>query len=226
MALLLRRLSYVALAALGLVAYSRLGDTVDMTHLPTTVSNLPPAVLPPDWAGLSPAERQILAPLANDWNHFEAKRRLKWLGIAKRYPSMSTAEQERVQIRMKEWAKLSPEMRMKAREQYKKIKLGQNQPEQIREKWEAYESLPDEEKTRLRETYRPKNTKPLTGNRPPLSGTKPTNIPAPAIMPSKAPATSTTTPTSAAGSAVQTNPAANPASNPETPATAPTATSQ
>ena len=46
------------------------------------------ALSSPSWKDLSPQERQILAPLASDWDKLDAQRRQKWRGIAQRYPGM------------------------------------------------------------------------------------------------------------------------------------------
>lgn len=123
-------------------------DSVVLPPLPVSV---PTAAVAPDWNGLTPQQQVILQPLREDWNHFDAKRRLKWIGIANRYPKMSVTEQTRVQIRMKEWASLTPEQREKARKKF--LEIQQASPEKrdvLREKWQAYENLPAEEKERLR----------------------------------------------------------------------------
>ena len=75
----------------------------------------------PDWAQLTQAQQQILAPLASDWNNFDDRRRKKWLLTAKRYPKMKPEEQQRLQTQMRDWAKLTPEQRRLARENYKKL---------------------------------------------------------------------------------------------------------
>ena len=55
----------------------------------------PPVLRSPNWAELSPADRQILLPLAGEWNQLDTQRREKSLCIAKRYPSISPTEQQR-----------------------------------------------------------------------------------------------------------------------------------
>ena len=73
----------------------------------------------PDWSQLTPEQQQILAPLAGDWNNFDATQRKKWLLTAKRYPKMKPEQQQRLQTQMQDWAKLTPEQRYIARENYK-----------------------------------------------------------------------------------------------------------
>ena len=38
----------------------------------------------PDWVQLSPAQKNILAPLEEDWDNLEPERRQRWLGLAAR----------------------------------------------------------------------------------------------------------------------------------------------
>ena len=43
----------------------------------------------PLWEQLNPQQKEVLAPLAQEWNGMDAAKRKKWLGIAKRYPGMT-----------------------------------------------------------------------------------------------------------------------------------------
>lgn len=80
----------------------------------------------------------------------EAYRRKKWLGIAARYDTMKPDEQQRVQRRMREWAKLAPEERRQAREKYKPLQnIDPEQRAALHSNWEDYKALPDAEKKRL-----------------------------------------------------------------------------
>ncbi|MCL4728680.1 MAG: DUF3106 domain-containing protein, partial [Candidatus Kuenenia stuttgartiensis] len=42
-----------------------------------------------NWSQLSAEEQRILAPLKDDWPNIEQARREKWVGIARRYESLS-----------------------------------------------------------------------------------------------------------------------------------------
>ena len=64
----------------------------------------------PQWASLTADQQARLAPLQNDWPRLSREQKVKWLGIAKRYPSMKPEEQKRVQARMQKWVKLTPEI--------------------------------------------------------------------------------------------------------------------
>jgi hypothetical protein len=104
----------------------------------------------PAWAELTAEQQKILAPLKADWDRLEFERRQKWIGIAKRYPRMTVAEQERIQRRMQVWAKLSPEQRRHARETYKQIvKVPPEKRGNLREQWAEYQQLPQRERESL-----------------------------------------------------------------------------
>ena len=103
----------------------------------------------PQWASLTVEQQQVLAPLAGDWDkRLTKEQKVKWVGIAKRYPAMQPEEQKRVQARMQKWAKLTPEQRWQAREQYRSI--GKMAPdrrrEELRRYWAEYQALPPHEK--------------------------------------------------------------------------------
>lgn len=132
----------------------------------------------PAWSELTPQQRQILAPLARDWNGLDAPRRKKWLGIARRYPAMTPEQQQRIQTQMKPWANLAPEERSAARAKFKKKnKEAPDLRETRRQKWEQYQSLPESEKKKFREKAARKNPSkrplahPATPPVPALSGT-------------------------------------------------------
>lgn len=112
-----------------------------------------PLFIPPNWVELPPKQQQILFPLAGEWDQLESWRRKKWLDIAERYPSMTADEQARIQRRMKDWVKLSPEERKAARETFKNVQ--QATPEQrdaLKRMWSEYQTLPAEEKQRLKQS--------------------------------------------------------------------------
>lgn len=111
-------------------------------------------VLPPKWTELTAEKQQILGPLSAEWDRMEATRKKKWLELANRYPKMGQEEQARVQRRMRAWARMTPEERKVAREKYQQ-QIKQASPEQreaLKQKWSEYESLPDDQKQRLKES--------------------------------------------------------------------------
>ena len=59
------------------------------------------ALKSPSWNELSEHDRQVLSPLASDWNNLDAQRKTKWLGLAKRYPTLPPEQQQRIQGQMR-----------------------------------------------------------------------------------------------------------------------------
>ena len=106
----------------------------------------------PSWASLTAQQRTALGPLERDWGTIDARRKSKWLEVAARFPAMPVADQQRVQERMAEWARMSPVERGRARLSYQESK--QFSPEQKQARWEAYQALPDGARKALAERSR------------------------------------------------------------------------
>ncbi len=105
------------------------------------------ATAKPRWADLTLAQQQALAPLAPEWDKLDSFRKKKWLAIGNRYATMKPNEQQRVQERMRDWVKLTPEQRRIARENYARArKLGRDQKSAH---WEEYQQLSEEQKKKL-----------------------------------------------------------------------------
>lgn len=107
----------------------------------------------PAWNSLTAAQKQVLAPLQRDWSSIEPARRQKWLEVAARYPQMPQDERERLQARMSEWARMTPAQRGAARQQFQEARRVSDEERQAR--WQAYQSLPPEERDRLAERAKP-----------------------------------------------------------------------
>lgn len=136
--------------------------------VPTTpTANVPQAVAKPvvktargtpvpksEWSKLSAAQQQALSPLAGDWGRLDTFRKEKWLELANRFASMSPEEQARMQDRMRDWVKLSPEQRRLARESFARAKKMDAQ--QKSKQWEQYQQLSEEKKQQLAATVAPK----------------------------------------------------------------------
>lgn len=132
------------------------------TLISAPVFSAPSQKKPPSWAELTQDQKSTLAPLSEDWDSLNTQRKRKWLGIAKRYPTMKADEQSNVQRRMQDWAKLTAEQRRSAREGFKSIsKLPPKQKQVLRDKWEEYQQLPEDERQKLRSTDKPR--KPASG---------------------------------------------------------------
>ncbi|WP_265919048.1 DUF3106 domain-containing protein [Cupriavidus nantongensis] len=106
-----------------------------------------PVSAKPAWADLSPVNQRILAPLQPLWDTLPELNRQKWLRIAARYPKYSPAEQARLQARMTEWVRMTPQQRRLARENYQ---ITRSLPtEKKAEAWDKYQQLPEEQKKKL-----------------------------------------------------------------------------
>lgn len=101
----------------------------------------------PRWNELSPAHQTALKPLQQQWSEIDAPRKQKWIEIAGRFPTMPPAEQARIQARMGEWARLTPNQRRDVRMNFQ---AAQQVPSENRqERWQAYQALPPEQRRQL-----------------------------------------------------------------------------
>lgn len=106
----------------------------------TLTGAAPPKKSDPSWAELSAKQKEILAPLAGEWDKLEPANRQKWLGVAKRYPKMTPIGKKRVQTRMRKWAALTPEQRAQARKNYRDIrKRSRKKDKDLGKQWLEYE---------------------------------------------------------------------------------------
>lgn len=110
---------------------------------------LPAQAEGPAWNELGPAQQKVLEPLRGHWSELDAARKDKWIDLARRYPSLSAEEQQRVRSRMAEWSSLSSSQRGQARLHYQEAR--QVPPEERQARWEAYRSLSEEERRALAE---------------------------------------------------------------------------
>lgn len=152
------------------------GQTAPATTQTPRVSaqNAPVASARPAWAELTPAQRDALSPLAGQWESLGAEQKQKWLGVAAKYPKLTPDAQKRVQQRMGEFARLTPEQRVTARENFRRAyELPANERQ---ERLQKYQDLPDDKKRALSEQA----AKKKAAQSPPASPT-----PGPAPAPSK-----------------------------------------
>lgn len=99
------------------------------------------------WRQLTPRQQQVLQPLRHHWARMDDISRDKWLGVAERYPKLGTAEQARVRERMAQWSDITPKERGEARLRFQQSR--QLSPDERQKKWEAYQSLPKEDRDDL-----------------------------------------------------------------------------
>lgn len=107
----------------------------------------------PKWTSLTPQQQQTLAPLQRDWNTIDANRKLKWVELAARFPTLPADERQRVQARMADWAGLTPAQRATARLQFQQAQ--QIAPDERQERWKAYQALSPEQRKTLAQRAKP-----------------------------------------------------------------------
>ena len=108
-----------------------------------------PTVDGPAWSSLTPPQQNALRPLEREWAGIDAPQRRKWIQMSERFNQLPSAEQNRVQSRMTEWAKLTPKQRAEARLNYKEAQ--QVAPQDRKSQWEAYKALPPDQRKQLAE---------------------------------------------------------------------------
>jgi hypothetical protein len=110
------------------------------------VSALAPA---PTWQALTPVQRELLAPLAQDWDKLGPNQRSKWLNATPRLAALRPTQLARLHERMRDWAYLTPGERVDARIGFQLA--AQVGAEERQAKWEAYQALPPEKRQELAE---------------------------------------------------------------------------
>lgn len=108
------------------------------------------------WSELSAAQQQSLAPLSAQWGTISEAQKRKWIALSQNYPKLSADEQAKLHSRMTEWVALSPQQRTQARLNFADTR--KIPPDDKKAKWEAYQSLPPEQKARLAADAKPKAT--------------------------------------------------------------------
>ena len=136
-----------------------------------------------NWDDLSLVQQKILAPLEEDWSYLSKERRQKWIQVANLYPKMKRADQERLQSRMNEWAKLSQKDRRIARDNY--LSSLRFPAEEKASAWQAYQQLSADDKKKL--AAQEDNKKKPTAATSPTLQNRPNALPAvtPAAAPTK-----------------------------------------
>lgn len=144
----------IGLAASGAAAQVSAPGAPTATPAQATNATAPVArALPPDsgWHRLRAAEKQALAPLAAIWDSLTPGQRRKWRELAVNFKGLSMAEQVKMQERMTEWARLTPQARAQARLNFGKTTeiAKELTPAEKLAKWEAYQALSPEERRAL-----------------------------------------------------------------------------
>jgi len=99
------------------------------------------------WNELSVAQQQALKPLAANWNSIDEAQKRKWLAVSQNFSTLAPAEQAKLHSRMTEWVALSPKQRTQARLNFAETK--KVPADEKLAKWQAYQALSPDEKSRL-----------------------------------------------------------------------------
>jgi hypothetical protein len=110
----------------------------------------------PLWSDLKAAQQVTLAPFAEGWNALPLEEKRAWVALANNYPKLTAAQQAKASERIHEWARLTPEQRKLARQNYR---LAKTLPRDEREAQLAqYKTLTDEQKKVLQTSGNTSNT--------------------------------------------------------------------
>jgi len=103
------------------------------------------------WVQLNDEQRQVLNPLAAEWDTLRPWQREKMLDIARDYPKMDTGKQVLVQKRLNSWSRMTPYERENARKNHRQFQsLSEDKKNELRRKWMEYQKLPEPERARLK----------------------------------------------------------------------------
>ena len=125
----------------------------------------------PYWSELTAAQKTALAPLAAEWDQIPVARKKKWLEIGHKVALMSPEEQLRVQERIRDWVKLTPEQRRTARTAF--VQAQKLSPNEKFAQWQQYQQLTEDQKKELAALETP-NRKHVAN--PPAPSSRPTKL--------------------------------------------------
>ncbi|WP_312511050.1 DUF3106 domain-containing protein [Massilia sp.] len=139
----------LAAGAIAWVIVERFDTPAVLPTVADAASNaraLPKTLDKPLWRDLSSSQQVALAPLEPQWDRMEGLRKRKWIEMSAKFASMPPSEQQRVHERMRQWMRLTPEQRERARENFSKTNrlAGDKSAD-----WENYKQLSADEKRNL-----------------------------------------------------------------------------
>lgn len=108
---------------------------------------IPAITAPSQWSELDSTHQQALSPLKNNWPELSDMQRRKWIAIVKNFSTLTPEDQTKLQERMSAWARLNPQERERARENFANSKLAK--PTGKADSWEEYRALPQIERDKL-----------------------------------------------------------------------------
>jgi len=142
-----------------------------------------PGTGPIAWNKLSPAQRSVLIPLERDWGSIHPSQQQKWAELANRFPALPVDERGRVQQRIADWSRLTPQERASARLNFQEAR--QVSPQERQQQWDAYRALSADQRRALAERADKPRPAPTPAVRNGESGVKSSVVRAPAPAPAK-----------------------------------------
>lgn len=138
----------VGIGAVALVALLRDDSATRTEHAPT-IALLPSIDHRSDaaWAALTPAQQRSLMPFKAKWATMSGDEQQRWLRTADRFQAMSPQKQRRLHTRMEQWARMTPQQQAQARMRYRAA-ASQLSTRQKQDRWEAYQKVRSENRTR------------------------------------------------------------------------------
>ncbi len=143
-----------------------------------------PGTGPVAWNKLSAAQRSVLTPLERDWSTISPSQQQKWAELAIRFPALPADERGRVQQRIAEWSRLTPQERASARLNFQEAR--QLSPQERQQQWDTYRALPADQRRALAERAdRPRPVAPALAPRNGDASVKSSVVRAPAPAPAQ-----------------------------------------
>ncbi len=99
------------------------------------------------WRDLKPSQQAVLKPLEREWSGIGSGHKDKWIELSGSFSKRPPDEQARIQERMAEWARLTPQERSQARLNFQEAK--QLPPQDRKARWDEYQALSPEKKQQL-----------------------------------------------------------------------------
>ncbi len=137
----------VAIALISVACSQQATEQTNSPQTPMQSASRPTSAVQtsgPKWQDLTSTQQRILKPLTSIWNSLDGTSKSKWIAITLNYATRSSAEQQRMQERMAEWAALAPVERERARLNFAETK--KLAPSERAADWEAYQGLSAQEK--------------------------------------------------------------------------------
>lgn len=110
---------------------------------------------PHPWSTLSPAQRDLLAPMQPRWDSIPPRHQAHMLERAKRWETFGPEEQAAVRKHLEHWEQMTPDERKRVRDNQRKFReLSPAQRAQLHETFKRFQQLPPAERDKLLREWR------------------------------------------------------------------------